>query len=83
MAAALARMPRTRQVYASEGNFLLARFHDADAVLRSLLDAGVVVRDMRAMAGLGDALRISIGTPEENTAALAAIAASAAPERAT
>ena len=33
-----------------------------------LLAAGIVVRDMRAMPGLGDALRISIGTPEQNDA---------------
>jgi hypothetical protein len=32
--------------------------------LQRLLAAGVVVRDMRADPRLGDALRISIGTPE-------------------
>ena len=61
------------RVYPSEGNFLLVRFADADAALRRLLTAGVVVRDMRAMPQLGDALRISIGTPDENTAMLGAL----------
>jgi histidinol-phosphate aminotransferase len=33
-----------------------------------LLAAGVVVRDMRAMPQLGDALRITVGTPDETPA---------------
>ena len=60
-------------VYRSEGNFLLVRFADADLALRRLLAAGVVVRDMRAMPQLGDALRISIGTPDENAAMIGAL----------
>lgn len=62
-----------RRVYASEGNYLLARFADAQAAFERLLAAGVVVRDMRAMAGLQDALRISIGSAEENRALLSAL----------
>ena len=72
----LARLPQldgVRRVYASAGNFLLARFDDAEAAYRRLLAAGVVVRDMRATAGLGDALRITVGTPEENDAVFAAL----------
>ena len=38
-----------------------------------LLAAGVVVRDVRAMPQLQDALRISIGTPAENAQLLAAL----------
>lgn len=60
-------------VYPSEGNFLLVRFADADQALQRLLAAGVVVRDMRAMPQLGDALRISVGTPDENAAMLGAL----------
>ena len=63
-----------RCVYPSQGNFLLARFVDAQAAFDALLDAGVVVRDMRATPGLEDALRISIGTPEQNDRVLAAVA---------
>jgi len=50
------------------------RFDDVEKAFRSLLDAGVVVRDMRAMPQLGDALRISIGTAEENARLLRALA---------
>ncbi len=61
------------RVYPSEGNFLLVRFAHADAALGRLLAAGVVVRDMRAMPQLGDALRISIGAPDENAAMIGAL----------
>ncbi len=61
------------KVYASAANYLLVRFVDADKAMQQLLGAGVVVRDMRAHAVLPDALRITIGSPEENQAMLAAL----------
>ena len=70
---ALGRIEGVTRVYPSEGNFLLVRFKDADTALARLLAAGVVVRDMRAMPQLGDALRISVGTPDENAAMLGAL----------
>lgn len=73
MFARLQRLDHVRCVYPSAGNFLLARFDDAETVYRRLLAAGVVVRDMRATAGLGDALRVTIGLPEENDAMFAAL----------
>ena len=69
----LAATPGVRRVYASQGNYLLARFVDAEAAFRALLAAGVVVRDQRAAPQLGDALRISIGTPEQNDRVIAAL----------
>ena len=73
--AALAALPDVRRVYRSEGNYLLVRFADADGAFARLLAAGVVVRDQRAAPQLDDALRISIGTPEQNQRVLAALAA--------
>ena len=73
MQAALASLPGVRRVYPSQANFLLVRFEDADRALAGLLGAGIVARDVRAMPGLGDALRISLGTPAENAAVLAAL----------
>lgn len=70
---ALRSMEGVDRVYPSHGNFLLVRFSDADAALRRLLAKGVVVRDMRAMPQLEDALRISVGTPDENLALIAAL----------
>lgn len=66
-----------RRVYPSAGNYLLVRFNDAERVYRTLLAAGIVVRDMRATAGLEDALRITIGAPQENDAMIAALNATA------
>ncbi|HRA56617.1 MAG TPA: histidinol-phosphate transaminase [Thermomonas sp.] len=73
--AGLLRLPAVRRVYASAGNFLLVRFVDTDAAFAALLAAGVVVRDMRAMPQLGDALRITVGTQEECDRVLAALQA--------
>lgn len=69
----LATLPGIHRVYASEGNFLLVRFKNTDGALERLLAKGVVVRDMRAMPQLGDALRVSIGAPEENAAMIGAL----------
>ena len=71
--AELRSVPGVVRVYPSQGNYLLVRFADADAAFERLLAAGVVVRDMRASPQLGDALRISVGSPEENTQLLAAL----------
>ena len=75
MRTALQALPGVRRVYPSQANFLLARFDDAEAAFRALLSAGIVVRDQRAARGLEDALRITIGTPEQNDRVLAALAA--------
>lgn len=65
--------PGVRRVYPSQGNYLLVRFTNAEASFQRLLAAGVVVRDMRASPQLGDALRVSIGSPPENDALLSAL----------
>ena len=74
LAAALEGAAGVRRVYASSANFLLVRFDDAQAAFQRLLTAGVVVRDVRAQPGLGDALRITIGSVEQNDRVLAALA---------
>jgi histidinol-phosphate aminotransferase len=66
---ALARSPAVRRVLPSRANFLQVRCADVQGMFDALLEAGVVVRDLRAM-GLPDALRISIGTPEQNDCVL-------------
>ncbi|KAF1719167.1 histidinol-phosphate transaminase [Pseudoxanthomonas wuyuanensis] len=73
--AALAVLPEVVRVYPSQGNYLLVRFRDAEAAFRTLLAAGVVVRDQRAAPQLEDALRITIGSPEQNDRVIAALRA--------
>lgn len=73
LASALDGTPGVRRVYPSQANFLLVRFDHAEAAFGRLLAAGIVVRDMRALPQLGDALRISIGLPDQNTRVIAAL----------
>ncbi|RUL66687.1 histidinol-phosphate transaminase [Dyella dinghuensis] len=70
MRAALARLSGIREVLPSDANFLAVRFDDAGTVYQRLLKAGIVVRDIRRYPNLKDALRITIGTPEENARVL-------------
>ena len=71
--AALADLPEVLRVYPSQGNYLLVRFQDAESAFRALLSAGVVVRDQRAAPQLGDALRITIGSSEQNDRVISAL----------
>ena len=70
---ALAALSCVRKVLPSQANFLAVRFRDAGAAFRRLLDAGVVVRDIRRYPNLHDALRITIGAPEENDRVLSVL----------
>lgn len=69
----LQALPTVRRAYPSRANFVLARFSDPQAAFERLLAAGIVVRDLRAAPQLGDALRISVGTPEQNQAVAVAL----------
>ena len=70
MRAALSKLPVVRDVLPSDANFLAVRFDDAGTVYQRFLRAGIVVRDIRRYPQLQDALRITIGTPEENARVL-------------
>jgi histidinol-phosphate aminotransferase len=71
MREALRMAPGVREVLPSWANFLAVRFDNAGAIHQCLLAAGIVVRDIRRYPNLGDALRITVGTPEENDKVLA------------
>lgn len=73
MASALAALPGVREVLPSHANFLAVRFDDAAGTYKRLLAAGVVVRDITRYPGLGDALRITIGTGNENDRVLSVL----------
>ena len=72
LSAALARLPCVLRQWPSEGNFILADFADADEALRRVRGAGLIIRDMR-QAALPRALRISVGTPDQNNTLLQAL----------
>lgn len=74
--AALAGHPTWRP-HPSRANFFLVRTPDAEAAWRSLLDRGILVRRQDHLPGLKGCLRVSVGTPAENDAFLAAAFAAA------
>jgi histidinol-phosphate aminotransferase len=55
----------------SEANFIFFKVDDADAVYQRLLRQGVLVRNMNIVAR--GALRVTVGTPEENDAFIQAL----------
>lgn len=63
------------QVWPSGANFVLFRPTSvpAAAVWKSILDDGVLVRDCSSWARLDGCLRVTVGTPDENSAFLAAM----------
>jgi histidinol-phosphate aminotransferase len=61
-------------VFPSGANFLLFRVHgDGRAVWKALLSRGVLVRDFSRWPRLDECLRVTVGTPAENDAFLAAL----------
>lgn len=71
--AGLAEIPGVR-AWPSAANFVLVRVPGAAEVRRRLRDEhSILVRDFSAAPGLGDCLRLSVGTREENDALLDAL----------
>jgi len=70
---ALARCCCVRAVLPSQANFLGVSFEDAGRACEALRDAGVIVRDVRRYPMLGDALRITLGSPDQNDRVLAVL----------
>jgi histidinol-phosphate aminotransferase len=73
MAAALAARAAVLRVWPSAANFLLVEFSDPGGALERCRAAGLLVRDLRRAPTLGQALRISVGTPGENDRLLASL----------
>jgi histidinol-phosphate aminotransferase len=71
LVAALSKHP-TWKVHPSAANFVLVRTPDAKAAFEHLLSRGLLVRRQDHYAGLEGCIRISVGTPEENDALVAA-----------
>jgi histidinol-phosphate aminotransferase len=60
--------------YPSGANFVLFKVHgDGHALWQELVDRGVLVRDCSGWPRLHDCLRVTVGTPDENDAFLAAL----------
>lgn len=72
LAAGLAASPLVAKVWPSDANFLLVDCTDAGEVLARVRRAGLIIRDVRQPA-LPDSVRISVGTPEQNSRVLEAL----------
>ncbi|MFZ3320934.1 MAG: histidinol-phosphate transaminase [Usitatibacter sp.] len=71
---ALDRMPRVRR-FPSAANFVLARVPDAPAAFEALRQRGILVRTFHGTHPLlSHCLRLTVGTPDENTRMLDALA---------
>lgn len=73
LALGLSRLPVA--TWPSEANFLLFRPESRPGreVWQALVERSVLVRDCSSWPRLGGCLRVTVGTPEENTAFLAAV----------
>lgn len=74
LAAGLQRLPLIRTVYPSDANFVLVKVDDPNAVYAYLVDKGIVVRNRHTVSLCQGCLRITVGTREENTQLLDALA---------
>lgn len=73
MATALSKLSITEQVYPSAANFLLVRVKEAFQTYQYLMKKGIIVRDRSNVVRCNGCLRITIGTPQENTQLLEAL----------
>jgi histidinol-phosphate aminotransferase len=78
LAEALSALPGV-QVFPSAANFLLVRLPDADKACAKLADSKVLVKNVSKMHELlANCIRVTVSTPDENSAFLAGIKASLA-----
>jgi histidinol-phosphate aminotransferase len=69
----LAAVPCVEKAYPSDANFLLVRIPDANAAYEKLIEQGMIVRNRHTVSLCGNCLRITVGTPSENEALIAAM----------
>lgn len=71
---ALAPLPCVERVWPGAANFLLVEFDDAARAMALVQRARLLVRDFSDRPGLGRALRITVGSPEQNDQLLGSLA---------
>ena len=66
-------LPYCTKVFPTDANFFLARFENAQSVYDYLVSCGVIVRNRSKVVLCKDCLRITVGSPADNTKLLAAM----------
>lgn len=69
----LQELPVIRKIYSTDANFVLVKVKDANAVYRYLVDQSIIVRNRNNISLCLGCLRITVGTPEENTLLIEAL----------
>ena len=67
MSSALMAIPYIDKVFPTDANFILVRVDDALKRYNQLIDRGIVVRNRSSLPRCENTLRLTVGTPEENT----------------
>jgi len=63
----LSKIPFVQKIYPSDANFLLVKMVNARGIYEALLKQQIVVRDRSRVVLCDDCLRITVGTPSENS----------------
>ena len=63
----LSQSPLVKKIFPSQANFLLVQFNRSEKVYDYLLQNRIIVRNFSTNPLTKDCLRITVGTPEENT----------------
>lgn len=61
------------KLFPTDANFILVKVNDANKIYQYLVKNGIIVRNRNNVALCGNCIRITIGTPEENTTLLDAL----------
>lgn len=69
----LEELPVIQKIYSTDANFVLVKVKDANAVYRYLVDQSIIVRNRNNISLCLGCLRITVGTPEENTLLIEAL----------
>jgi histidinol-phosphate aminotransferase len=67
MVTSLLQNEEVLKIYPSDANFLLVKFKDASRLYKYFVEQGIVVRDRSNVVLCEGCLRITVGTPLENT----------------
>ena len=73
ISSAISAYPGIIYVYPSDANFILVKCSDAEGLYSELIRNRIIVRDRSRVPGCDGCLRISVGTPEENTRLICAV----------
>ncbi|SPY33820.1 histidinol-phosphate transaminase [Pasteurella canis] len=71
--AELRTLPCVKNIFASDGNYVLVKFKDGQKVFKTLWDQGIILRNQHSALMLENCIRITVGTAEENRQVIEAI----------